>query len=181
MRVAGYALISVGFLAGSLVAVQTAENEVDWSWYVPAFLVGVAGIVIVHRAIRAETREEGALGANLQAISESLQRIAQNARQLDADKESIDVYDLHGRIDEIFRDDMATFVEGRESIAHLHGLAAYAEVMNEFAAGERYLNRVWSASIDGWIDEARQYITLAREQFDGAASKLRALAPGSTA
>ena len=52
----------------------------------------------------------------------------------------------------------------RESIAHSYGLQAYAEVMNRFAAGER-LNRVWSASTDGYIEEAHRYIERATRQF----------------
>ena len=52
----------------------------------------------------------------------------------------------------------------RESIAH-GGLQAYAEVMNRFAAGERYLNRVWSASTDGYIEEAHRYMERATRQF----------------
>jgi hypothetical protein len=59
-------------------------------------------------------------------------------------------------------------VEARKSIAHRFGLQAYADVMNPFAAGERYINRVWSASTDGYIDEAHTYLDMAREQFDEA-------------
>jgi hypothetical protein len=46
--------------------------------------------------------------------------------------------------------------------------------MNHFAAGERYLNRVWSASVDGYVDECRAYIGHAREQFHVAWDKLAA-------
>ena len=44
--------------------------------------------------------------------------------------------------------------------------------MSAFAAGERYLNRVWSASADGYVDEAREYIERAREQFVDAKNRL---------
>jgi hypothetical protein len=37
--------------------------------------------------------------------------------------------------------------------------------MNEFAAGERYLNRVWSASVDCYIDDVHEYLGRAKEQF----------------
>jgi hypothetical protein len=37
--------------------------------------------------------------------------------------------------------------------------------MSNFAAGERYINRVWSASTDGYVDEVRMYLERAREQF----------------
>jgi hypothetical protein len=61
------------------------------------------------------------------------------------------------------------------SIAHVYGLPAYADVMNEFAAGERYLNRVWSASVDCYIDDVHQYLQQARHQFEQTHKKLQAL------
>jgi hypothetical protein len=43
-------------------------------------------------------------------------------------------------------------------------------VMSAFAAGERYINRVWSASTDGYIDEVRSYLERATQQFGEARS-----------
>ena len=40
--------------------------------------------------------------------------------------------------------------------------------MSRFAGGERYLNRVWSASADGYIDEVHAYLTKARDQLADA-------------
>ena len=82
------------------------------------------------------------------------------------DKKDINVYDIHGKIDEFFMNDIETFLEARESIIHQYTMQSYADLMNHFAAGERYLNRVWSCSVDGYIDEAHNYITRAREQFE---------------
>ena len=62
------------------------------------------------------------------------------------------------RIDELFPGDLNKFVEARETIPHVYRLQAYADVMSHFAAGERYLNRVWSASADGYVDEVRTYL-----------------------
>jgi putative OPT family oligopeptide transporter len=76
-----------------------------------------------------------------------------------------------------FPRDLDAFVQARESVAHRYGLQAYAEVMNPFAAGERYLNRVWSTSTDGYVDEAHRYIDMAREQFESALAEFRALHP----
>lgn len=38
-------------------------------------------------------------------------------------------------------------------------------LMSAFAAGERYINRVWSASTDGYRDEVLKYLLKARDQF----------------
>ena len=47
--------------------------------------------------------------------------------------------------------------------------------MNYFATGERYLNRVWSASVDGYIDEVTDYISKCEKQFEGALQELKRL------
>lgn len=51
---------------------------------------------------------------------------------------------------------------------HVFGLQNYADVMSAFAAGERYVNRVWSASTDGYVDEVRTYLIRATDQFRDA-------------
>ena len=48
---------------------------------------------------------------------------------------------------------------------HVFGMQNYADVMSNFAAGERYINRVWSASTDGYEDEVRAYLVRALDQF----------------
>jgi len=48
-------------------------------------------------------------------------------------------------------------------------------VMSCFAAGERYLNRVWSASADGYIDEVNAYLVKAQEQFVDSLDKIKKL------
>ncbi|HEY5656490.1 MAG TPA: hypothetical protein VIY27_01740 [Myxococcota bacterium] len=171
----GLLMIGVGFLAGSLAAVQSPENSVEWRGFVPALAFGAAGVVLARRATRAAARHEGVLERGVRTARESLACIVENARRLDAEKETLDAYAAHARVDALFRDDLVAFVDAREAIGHAFGLEAYAAVMNDFAAGERYLNRVWSASIDGWVDEVAEYVVLARAQFEAAQRTLAAL------
>ena len=56
-------------------------------------------------------------------------------------------------------------MDARESIAYVPSLQAYANVMSHMAAGECYLNRVWSASADGYADEALDFLDKTEEQF----------------
>ena len=44
--------------------------------------------------------------------------------------------------------------------------------MSSFAAGERYLNRVWSASTDGYFEEVTTYLSRAYSQFIEVRQKL---------
>jgi hypothetical protein len=65
----------------------------------------------------------------------------------------------------LLREDLNDFANARESMKHIFGLQNYADVMSAFAAGERYINRVWSASTDGYVDEVRSYLERATQQF----------------
>jgi hypothetical protein len=178
MRRLGFILVTLGFLGGALASVLH-EETVRWGWFAAAALVGFAGVVLVRISRKIETRDVGRLTSNMQAIEQSLRRIAENMTRLNADKHAIDPYDVRHRIEDLFADDLTTFIEARESIAHSFGLAAYADVMNCFTAGERYLNRVWSASADGYVDEINDYLDRAKEQFAASLDKLLSLRTAS--
>ncbi len=175
MRALGYVLITAGFLAGSVVAVQTAENHINWGWFLPSFAVGVVGIVLARVGTQREAQHETKLAGDLETLTTSLNRLVQNLERLQAEDNAADPYRVHQRIDDLLRDDLASFADARECIGHVFSLAAYADVMSAFAAGERYVNRVWSASIDGWIDEIEEYLGRAKQQLLDAQGKLRAL------
>jgi len=167
-------MITAGFLAGALASVVEVET-VRWGYFAGSLAVAAFGIVLVRIGRAQLGRAEGKLTANMQTIEASLSRIVENMRQLNAEKQSIDPYDMRHRIDELFADDLTSFVEARQSIAQVHGLNAYADVMSYFAAGERYLNRVWSASADGYIDEVNAYLDKAQEQFIESLDKIKNL------
>ena len=174
MKILGYLLLTAGFLAGSYFAVLDAES-VPVGRFLAMFAVGVVGVVLARMAGHKESRDVELVSANIGAIESSLARLVDKARAFDEGKEAIDVYELRHHIDCEFPDDLDTFVQARQSIAHGFGLQSYADVMNPFAAGERYLNRVWSASTDGYVDEAHAYITKAHEQFEDALRIFREL------
>lgn len=172
MKNLGYILITIGFLVSSYFSVVHAE-QVQWSIVVPGLLVGLAGVALVQLSKRGQSKAVDAVRTNLDKLEGSLQRIVDNITELNARKESINVYDVHDRIDELFMGDLDTFVENRESIGHAFGLQTYADVMTHFATAERYLNRCWSASADGYIDEVHTYLTRAENQFTLALELLR--------
>lgn len=175
MKTIGFLMVTVGFLAAALASVVD-ENVVRWLWYVPALVVGVAGVAAIRINNARQHKTEHHVAAKIETVDSSLERIAANISKLNAEKQSINTYDMRHRIDELFIDDLEMFVDARESIAHRYGLAAYGEIMSAFAAGERYLNRVWSASADGYIDEVNTYLERAQEQFGESLKKLRDLA-----
>lgn len=174
MKKLGFLMITLSFLAAALASVVD-KDEVRWDYFSGALAAGIAGIVLVRAGKRQENRAVGKLAANIQVIEASMGRIVENISHLNEEKQSINPYDVRHRIDELFCEDIVTFVEARESIGQVFGLAVYADIMSHFASGERYLNRVWSASADGYIDEVAAYLDKAQLQFSEALEKVRRL------
>ncbi len=165
MKIAGYLLMIVGFISGALVGTYNKE-VINWYHFVPSLFVGVAGVIFLRRAMHSQTKGEDKLGSDIKNIETSLNSIVKKIDTFNKEKESIGVYDIHEKIDTLFIDDINTFVEARQSIIHRFNMQSYADLMNHFAAAERYLNRSWSASADGYIDESYAYIAKAAQQFD---------------
>jgi hypothetical protein len=178
MKLFGFLLVTVGFIAAALATVVD-ETAVNWLWYVPALIVGAVGVAAIRINDARQSKTEHHVAARIETVENSLEKIATNVKSLNAEKHSINTYDMRHRIDELFIDDLELFVDARESIFHRYGLAAYGDVMSSFAAGERYLNRVWSASADGYIDEVNTYLDKAEEQFNESLDKIRQFKSGA--
>ena len=178
MKSLGYFLITASFLAGSYFAVVQPVG-LPLTPYLLSLAVGIVGIVLVRTAIRRAATHEDTMAANIDSLSDSLRQIVSRVDDLEARKNEINVYDLRLHIDRELPPLLDSFVQARESLAHRFGLQSYADVMNPFSAGERYINRVWSASTDGYIDEAHDYLAMSREQFDEALTILQRLRGGA--
>lgn len=174
----GYIMIIVGFLAASY-ATSLDPTGVNWAIFIPTMLLSAVGVALVRLANRKRAFHADTVSANIGDIDTSLKRIVENVGRLNREKGTIDTYDMRHRIDELLLDDLNTFVDARETIATKYGLHEYADVMSHFAAGERYLNRVWSCSADGYIDEVHDYIARAERQFVDTHERFRRLRESS--
>lgn len=172
MKNLGYLLLAVGFIASAYVA-SLDPQVIVWAYFVPAIAVGVVGLVLVKRSQKHSSQNSEVLDTNRDVLTQSLDRVVQNLSDLKQRKVEIPTYKMRFEIDRLFRDDLRSFIDARESMIHLYGLQSYADVMSAFAAGERYINRIWSASTDGYQDEVLNYVDKADKQFIQAQAKLR--------
>ena len=157
------------FLAGAFISVLD-PTEINWAWFVPVLVVGVVALSIYRKAHHVEAKASHRLSGNLQILDTSLTNILGNLEALHHDSENLPVYEARFEIDRLLREDLNNFANARESMKHVFGLQHYADVVSAFAAGERYINRVWSASTDGYVDEVRSYLERATHQFRDARS-----------
>lgn len=174
MRYGAFALLIVGIVAGTFVACLDVD-DVHWRLFVPAIVVAALGVQQVRRDRRARAGTAARLHAQRDDLETSLQRLVDNLGELRSLSDSLSPFDVRHEIDRRLRDDLALFAAARATIAQLYGLQAYADIVSEFAAGERCLNRVWSASADGWPEEVQTGLELAQVRFQHARRRLQAV------
>jgi hypothetical protein len=174
MKRLGFLLITIGFLAAAYATVLH-ETDVVWSFFIPMALLATLGVGLVRVGARRLAFHADTVAANIGDIDTSLARIAETVAMLNREKGSINTYDMRHKIDDLLTDDLNTFVDARETIATKYGLHEYADIMSHFAAGERYINRVWSCSADGYIDEVSTYIAKAEGQFNETLARFQKL------
>ncbi|MGI9232292.1 MAG: hypothetical protein ACR2RD_01560 [Woeseiaceae bacterium] len=176
MKQLGYFLLAAGFLGGTF-ATSLDVQEVDWTIFAVAALAAVVGLILVKREASAIARSETVLEVNRGELQSSIQNIVRDLDELNgaASKQGSQ---LREKIDLELRSDLRRFADARESMVHLFGLQTYADIMSSFAAGERYINRVWSSSADGYDEEAAAYLEKAAAQFVEAEALLTRAAQG---
>ena len=184
MKKLGYLLISIGFLVGSLAAItntevvtgsETVTDNVDWNFFLPAVIVGIIGIVMVRVHDHRHSRSEEKLTGHLSDIENSLAAIVKNVTAMCDDSDAIDTYQVHKKIDETFRADLMNFADARTAIGHIYGMQEYADVMSYFASAERAINRAWSASTDGYVNEVKKTNKKAKDNFSVVFEKMNHL------
>lgn len=170
MKNFGYFLVVVGFLGGAFATSLDIQN-VGWPLFILSAGAAVFGLIIYKRQIGALARSEEVLEVNRLELRESIANVVENLREINEGELTRGAV-LRDRIDLKLREDLRRFADARESMVHLFGLQTYADIMSNFATGERYINRVWSASADGYDDEADDYLKKAAGQFDAAKQQL---------
>jgi hypothetical protein len=177
MKRFAYLLVVAGFLVAAY-ATALDERNVDWLLFAIAAAAAIAGVVIAKRLDKSRARSGTVLATNRHELGESIGNVVRDLGAV-VDGASLRGPELRAWIDDTLRPDLRRFAEARESLVHLFGLQAYADIMSCFAAGERYVNRVWSASADGYDEEATTYLARAARQFRDAQAQLDAAAQGA--
>ena len=170
MKNLGYVLVALGFLGGAFATSLDVEN-VNWTIFIAMAAAAVIGLVIYKTQVGALARSETVLETNRAELRESIANIVDDLADINSGGLTRGAV-LRDRIDLKLREDLRRFADARQSMVHLFGLQTYADIMSNFAAGERYINRVWSASADGYDEEAEAYLKRAADQFDEAKQQL---------
>ncbi|MEE8427160.1 MAG: hypothetical protein V3S15_07725 [Woeseiaceae bacterium] len=170
MKKIAYLFIAAGFLVGAYATSLDAKN-VDWTLFIIAAVAAAIGVYIAKRQDSATARSDSVLETNRNELNDSIGNLVRDLGAMIEGKTATGDR-LRDWIDNTLRTDLRRFADARRSMVHLFGLQTYADIMSNFAAGERYINRVWSASADGYDHEAEKYLGRAVGVFRDAQAQL---------
>ncbi len=165
-----------GFELPDLSGVEIPEDGwhlIPWSWYIPSAIVCLVGAGLIQIANRSHGQKSDKTEASLEEIKDSLNRLCEQTSTLGNAMLKLPPSKIVERIDDELADDLRAFADGRESIVAEFGLDCFADVMTNFAAGERAINRAWSAAADGYVDEAKTCIDRAANLLQEASNELK--------
>ena len=157
--IVGQVLLWTGFIAAALAAVWRLDPvdgwTVPWLQYGIAMAVGCAGIVLIRvsKAARALADEHGE--ARFSTLTRSLEALISGVGELRGICASESPKLVVQYIDEQLAESFADFADARYALVDRFGMDGFADVMTQFASGERFVNRAWSASADGYRHEAQ--------------------------
>lgn len=178
MAILGQILLWFGFLGGSLACVLRLENEDDkwstipWGMYAAGTAIGIVGVVLIRIDKASRSAASADSESDFETVRDSLQAVAQRIAGLHDKLDEMTCEDVLKFIDEQCVPPCADFADGRQVLVNRFGTALFAAVMTEFASGERYMNRAWSASADGYVDEVEKCVQYARTFFEAAVNTL---------
>lgn len=171
MKTIGLLLISIAFLLGSYLCV-VHQTQINWTFYGVAIVLGIIGVILVQLSKLKSAKKVAHDINNMITVEKCLSRIITEIDKLKKKLPTLSVYSVPKQIDDTILADLDLFIEHRKTIAYVYDLQSYSNIMSEFACGERYLNRVWCAAADGYIDEVESYLGKAQEQFTNTQKQL---------
>ncbi len=169
----GQILLWAGFLSGSLATVFSLEkperwSTINWPWYLASTFVCVLGITAIRVSKMSDGKESEQSLADYSTLAINLGLVIENLAKLRESQSNMRPSEMVAFIDANLADGLREFADAREAIIPQQGLHHYADIMTQFAAGERAINRAWSAAADGYVDEVEICLDRANAFFENA-------------
>ncbi len=152
---------------------------IPWPWFAGSVAVCVVGIVLIRIGNQhgpVDIQEQGTTSASIDQLKSALKQAVAATSGVRKSLENLPPSRITAEIDDQIADHLRTFADGRDEITRHYGLEAFADVMTQFAAGERAINRAWSASADGYFDEADECLQRGEQMLQEALAHLNGFA-----
>lgn len=159
-----YVLITVGTIGASICAARTQPEIEGWQnmWQIqtPAFVGFLIMMIIgiLFSKLRTNPLLELTQEESKPPLDDYLNSAKLKLNELSNSLATMNTHDIYKQLDTITDKHIEPFLSQREFIIEQYGMAQYAVIFTPYAQAERYLNRAWSAAVDGYKDESAEYI-----------------------
>ncbi len=147
------------FISKRTSLIENKWPTVNWLWYGLSMILGIGGVVLLRKTSKSKETESSRVAEEFSIVTRSLTDLQLRIGELAANLEKLAPQDVVEFIDETCVDPFTDFADARNALIQRYGLRAFAEIMTQFASGERFLNRTWSAAADGYMNEAMDSVT----------------------
>ncbi len=170
----GQLFLWAGFIGGSFNAVRFQEvvgdkwATISWLWYGLSVAVGIVGVILIRSSNRAVAECSDRVESQFNVLTESLSRLLTKVGELRSRVTELQPSQIVSFIDGELVEPFADFADARNALIQRFGLQGFADVMTQFASGERFVNRAWSAAADGYRNEAASSLERAQLHLERA-------------
>jgi hypothetical protein len=173
MKVIAWILLMLGLVVSSLAASRIDDHLGVLALLIdPFFLLGIGSIaisIVLNRlSVSTKTKTDPSENfvfvnakKNIEEVLNALSSIAQN-------RDALPLAHVVQQVDTLLKNQVFDIVESRISIIQISGYGPYAEFMSDFAVGERFISRSWSAGVDKYKEESFNYVEKAIPFFEKA-------------
>ena len=182
-NILGQIFLWAGFISGAFHTVRSQEiagdnkwETISWTWYGISIAVGVVGVILLRTSSRAAAESSQRVEAEYSVLTESLSQLLNKVGELRSQIDTMPPSQAVAFIDAELTEPLADFADARNALVQRFGLQAFADVMTQFASGERFINRAWSAAADGYRNEASDSLRRAQQHLENANSLMAELA-----
>lgn len=158
--------------------VQRISNRwptVPWLWYGLSIAVGVAGVFCLRSSSKAAEEDTSRVDEEYTILTNSMDLLHERVGRLKNDLKNMRPGDVVAFIDSECSEAFSDFADARNALIQKFGLQGFADVMTQFASGERFVNRAWSASADGYMNEAQDCLDRAHAHLVKAVGLIKEL------
>lgn len=148
-------------------------SVIPWTWYLASLAIGIAGVVLLRNSQRTDIPQNENRGGDLNILETSLNQLVERVQRLHDEFPQMHPEQIYQYIDDQCVPCFGDFAESRNALISRFGMSVFGEVMTEFASGERFINRAWSAAADGYLEESLDSISRALNFLKQARQILR--------
>lgn len=143
-------------------------SQIPWLWYGLSAMVCFGGVVMIQVNKKSSVETENKKLASLDELKGKLMASIKATGAIHKAIETLPPSKIVERIDSELSPLLHEFAENRDRLTAEFDLSVFADVMTNFAAGERAVNRAWSAAADGYLDEVSDCLTRATDMLSSA-------------